>query len=192
MKLVIIFSAMASAGKSSIARMVADKYKLKFHDAGDILKFIAKDEGFKVTENEDWWDTEEGMRFLKKRSEDQSFDKKIDKKLIELAEEGNAVFTSWTLPWIYGKGISVWLHASVEVRAKRLAGRDNIPYEEALKLIKERDEKNNKLYKSLYNIDYGNDLKPFDIIIDTDNMSKQNVLENVSKAIDKIIEDRNE
>ena len=188
MKLTIIFSAMASTGKSTVAKAIAKKYNLDFYDGGDVLKLVAKDEGYNVTESKGWWDTEEGMKFLEKRKQDPQFDHKVDEKFIEIAEKGNVVFTSWTLPWLYKKGIKIWLHASIEERAKRMSGRDNIEFEKALEIIKQRDRKNVELYKKLYNIDYGDDLKPFDIIINTDNMPIEEVIENTSRAIDRVIE----
>jgi len=68
MKLVIIFSAKASTGKSTVAKAIAKKYKLDFYDGGDVLKMVAKDEGYKVSESKDWWEIEEARRFMKKRS----------------------------------------------------------------------------------------------------------------------------
>ena len=182
MRFSIIICAHASSGKTTLAKQIARKYKLKYYDGGDILKLIAKEEGYRVTKN--WHDTKEGIKFLEKRNKDLRFDKKLDKKMLSLINRGGVVITSWTMPWLSKKGIKIWLEASKEARAKRLAERDKITYREALKITKQRDAKNNKLYKKLYRINFGKDLKPFDIIVNTNNLNKNQVFKSVCKALD--------
>ncbi len=178
---VIIISGLAGSGKSTLARKLAKYFGLKAISGGDVLKEIAKEEGYKPTDN--WWETEEGMEFLKKRQNDESFDKKLDQKLIELAEKGGYVITSWSLPWIYGKGLKIWLEASQEERAKRISKRDGISFEDALRIVKKRDEENVKLYKKLYGFTLGKDLEVFDIIVDTNGKDEEVVFKEVLNKI---------
>jgi len=179
----IIISGMASSGKSTLAKMLAEHYNIEYVCGGDMLKEIAKREGYNPTEN--WWETEEGVEFLKKRQNNEEFDKLLDKLLIERAEKGNCVITSWALPWIWGKGIKIWLKASPEVRAKRMAKRDDMPFEEALKYIKTRDEENRKLYKKLYGYTLDKDLDVFDLVINTDDLKPEAIKDIVVKFIDE-------
>lgn len=170
----IIISGLAGSGKSTLAKKLAKRFGLKYICGGDVLKEIAKEEGYNPTDN--WWETEEGMEFLKKRQENFEYDKKLDEKLMEHADKGNCVITSWALPWIYkGKAIKIWLQASQEERAKRIAKRDGISFEEALKVVKKRDEENVKLYKKFYGYELGKDLGVFDLIIDTNGKSEEEV-----------------
>ena len=93
--------------------------------------------------------------------------------------------TSYTAPWIIKEGFKVWISASRETRAKRMANRDHMPVEQAGKVIAERDEENRKLYMALYKIDFGHDTKPFDLVVETDDKSSgevaQIILDNFKK-----------
>ena len=169
-------------GKTTVAGILSKRLGMKVIGVGGILKEMAEGLGFKVT-GEGWWDTEEGMRFADRRKQISDFDKKADEEVIKKAEGGNVIITSYTLPWICKCGIKVWLSGSVENLAERMAERDGIGVEECIRIIKERDEKNYKLYKELYGIEFGRDLKPFDIIIDTDNIDAEAVADKVIEFV---------
>ena len=170
----IILSGLPAAGKTTVGGIVAKKLGLKFMGGGDILKEMAEELGYVVT-GEGWWDTEEGMKFAEKRKQIQDFDKKVDEKLIKKAKNGDVVMTSYTMPWICEYGVKVWLSGSIEKRAERMSERDKREISECIEIIKERDAKNAKIYKELYGVDFGKDLKPFDINIDTDNIDAEKV-----------------
>ena len=123
--IIICISGMAGSGKSTLAKKIAEKYGLKYCSGGDALKALAIEEGYKPLKR-GWWEAEEGMRFLEKREKNLKFDEVVDKKLLELAEEGNVVLDSWTMPWLLKKGFKIWLDGSQEKRAERIAKRDGI------------------------------------------------------------------
>ena len=118
---------------------------------------------------------------------DYSFDKYVDKKLLELLNQGNVVITSYTLPWLTKQGVSVWLEASIENRAKRLCVRDNISIDKAKNIVKKRDLKNQELYHQLYNINLGQDLSVFDLIINTNDININEVSKILIKSINESI-----
>ena len=144
---VICICGMTGCGKSTLAKQLANKYELKYFSGGDTLKALANEIGYKQS-GKDWWETKEGTRFLQQRIKENKFDKKVDKKLIKLAEQGNVVLDSWTMPWLLKEGFKVWLEASTEVRAKRITERDEINLEKGLAALKEKDEKTEKSYLS--------------------------------------------
>jgi cytidylate kinase len=163
----IIISGMPSCGKSTVAAIVAKELGFKMVNGGDVLKEIAKENGYTVS-GEDWWDTEQGMKFLKQRAGDPKFDKEVDRRMIEKLDRGDIVTTSYVMPWVYKDGFKVWLSATQKSRAQRMATRDHTTMEESIKAIKARDKRNIDLYYKQYGIRFGEDLKPFDIIIDTE------------------------
>ena len=170
----IIIAGLAGSGKSTLAKRIAKALGARYVCGGDVLKEIAKELGYRVTEN--WWETEDGMKFLEERKRNPAYDKKLDETLIQHAERGNCVLTSWALPWIYrGRAIRIWLHASQEERARRVAMRDGISVEEAREIVKKRDEENRELYRKLYGYVLGEDLGVFDLIINTENKSPEEV-----------------
>jgi len=172
----IIISGPPAVGKTTIAQGLAREFNLTYLSGGDVLKEMAKEQGFEV-DGDDWWDTENGMKFLNQREINSEFDKKVDEKLIELFKNGGMVITSYTLPWLVDDGIKIWLDGSHESSSKRMQNRDKMSSKEALEVTRERYDKNKALYKKLYNFDFGKDVSVFDKIINTDNLNVEQVIE---------------
>jgi cytidylate kinase len=185
-KIVICISGMTGSGKSTVAKKIADKYRLGYFSGGNALKSLAREEGYD-SDVQGWWETPQGLMFLQQRMSDPAFDKKIDEKLLELAEKGNVVLDSWTMPWLLDGGFKIWLEASPKVRAKRVVKRDGISVEEAVKALKEKDEKTWAIYKSLYGFDLGHDLSPFNLILSTDELEPDEVFHAVSLVTDRLV-----
>jgi len=177
---------MPASGKTSVAIEVAKKYGMKYLCGGDILKEIAISKGYQPS-RDDWWDTENGMNFLEERKKSFQFDREVDDKLVKLIGEGGVVVTSYTTPWLSTKGVKIWLKASPESRSKRLAFRDKIQYKEAEKIVKKRDSENIAIYKKFYGFNIDEDLSVFHLVLDTNSISKNQVIEIVFKACQQFI-----
>lgn len=177
----VVVSGMPASGKSTVARGLAERYGLRYLCGGDILKEMAVSRGYRPS-GEDWWDTAEGMRFIEERKKSDRFDREVDERLIRLIEEGGVVVTSYTAPWLTDKGVKIWLKASVESRAERMVSRDNIPLQEALKIVQRRDEENRDLYRKIYGFTVGEDLSVFNLVLDTDGISKSGATDIVCYA----------
>ena len=177
----IVVSGPPAIGKTTVAKGLAKEFNLNYLSGGDILKELASEEGFSSS-GDDWWDTEDGMKFLNQRKKNPEFDKKVDTKLIELFEKGNVVITSYTLPWLIDNGIKLWLDGNVKNSAKRMQNRDNMDESSALEVVNKRFNENKLIYKNLYNFEFGDDLSVFDKIIQTDEKNADEVLE-IAKSI---------
>lgn len=185
-KIVICICGMTGCGKSTVAKKLAEKYGLRYLSGGNALKALATEAGYKPTEV-GWWETDEGMKFLQHRMEDPRFDKKVDEKLVELAKKGNVVFDSWTMPWLLKKGFKVWLEASSDARARRVASRDGISVEKAYEILREKDEGTRVIYGELYGFDLGGDFSPFNLILDTNNLGVGEVFRAVCLVVDRLV-----
>jgi len=183
---VICICGMAGSGKSTVAKRLSERYGLKYHSGGDALKALAMEEGYKPLER-GWWESREGMRFLEKREKDPEFDKVVDKKLLESAQQGNVILDSRTMPWLLKNGLKIWLDASIERRAKRIAKRDNTSFKEALKALKSKEEKTKNIYKKLYGFKLGEDFTPFQLILDTNNLNAEEVFQTLCTVIDNML-----
>jgi CMP/dCMP kinase len=163
----IILCGMPAVGKTTVAKIIASELGVKLVGGGDILKEIALEEGYNAV-GDDWWDTTEGMRFMKERAGSPEFDREVDRRLLAKASRGNVVMTSYTLPWLSKEGVKVWLSGTKRSRAERMAKRDSSSPEECAKVIEARDRQNYGLYKKLYGIRFGKDLTPFTVVVGTD------------------------
>jgi len=185
-KVVICISGMTGSGKSIVAKKLAAKYGLGYFSGGNALKTLAHEEGYDP-DIRGWWETAEGLRFLQQRMGDPAFDRRIDEKLLELAEQGNVVLDSWTMPWLLKEGFKIWLEASPQVRAKRVVNRDDISIEEAVKALKEKDERTRQIYNGLYGFDLGHDLSPFNLVLATDELDPDEVFHAVCLVTDRLV-----
>ena len=182
----IVISGPPAVGKTTVAKGLAEEFQLQYLSGGDVLKEMAKEQGFD-SEGDDWWDTKEGLKFLNQREENSEFDKKLDEKLIGLFKKGGMVITSYTLPWLVDDGIKIWLEGSHKSSTARMQTRDNMSSEDAYKITKGRYDKNKALYKKLYNFDFGDDKSVFDVIINTDNLTAQQVIDVAKETVRKLL-----
>ncbi len=184
--LVICICGMAGSGKSTQAKKLAEKYGLKYYSGGEALKALAIERGYKPIEK-GWWESREGLSFLENREKNPKFDKAVDQKLLEIAEQGNVILDSWTMPWLLKHGFKVWLDASLRKRAERVAKRDGISVQEALEALKNKEEKTKAIYKKLYGFSLGEDFTPFHLILDTENLTVEEVFQVLNMVLDKVV-----
>ncbi|MDJ0273704.1 MAG: cytidylate kinase family protein [Aigarchaeota archaeon] len=181
-RLLVLISGQAATGKSTLGRALARRLGIPYYSGGDALMRLARKMGFNA-KGRKWWDTEEGMRFLRMREENFEFDRKVDEELIQIAREGPAVIDGWVIPWLVQDGFKIWLKAELETRARRLAKRGRFAYEEALRVLTEREARNRELYQRLYGIRWGEDLSPFHLVLDSTRLGKEEVLRLVLTAV---------
>jgi cytidylate kinase len=183
--IVICTSGMAGTGKSTLAKKLAKKYRLKYYSGGDALKALAAEEGYNSS-SRGWWESPEGLSFLEKREKNLKFDKAVDDKLLEYAQRGNVLLDSWTMPWLLKTGFKIWLLASIEKRAERVAKRDKITVKDALQILKEKEARTKAIYKKLYGFNLGEDFAPFHLVLDTDNLNAKEVFQVLCMVIDNV------
>ena len=174
-KLSIVISGWPAVGKTTIATELAKEFRLEIYNGGDILKMLAGEHGYSIS-GKDWWDTEDAKKFMIERKSNPCFDKEVDQRLVEIVKKGNVVITSYTLPWLVKDAIKIWLKGSQSNRAKRMAYRDNISFEDAKNIINLRDEDNIKIYHKTYGLNFGEDLGVFDFALNTDLMSLETLI----------------
>jgi len=189
-EIVVCVAGLSGCGKSTVAKKVAEKYGLRYLSGGGALKALAVEGGYQPCER-GWWETEEGRRFLEQRMRDTQFDRRVDEKLLKEAKQGNVILDSWTMPWLLKRGFKIWLEASPDVRARRIAERDSISLQKAFSALSEKDEKTRMIYKSLYGFNLGEDFSPFNLIFDTDELSVEEVFQTLCMVIDRLLIKKN-
>ena len=136
----IAISGKSGCGNSSVSRIISEKLNLRlinytFHD-------IAREKGIPFEE------------ICMLAEKDPQYDLKLDRKQVEMASKGSCVLGSRLAIWLLKDAdLKVYLDASVEVRALRIAKREGTPYKETLKNTMERDRRDRERYLRLYSID---------------------------------------
>lgn len=185
-KIVICVAGLTACGKSTVARRLAKKFNLNYVSGGTALRKLAVKLGYKAKER-GWWESAEGLRFLENRKRDQQFDKQVDNELLGMAKKGNIILDSWTMPWLSETGFKIWLEVSPEERANRLTYRDHITLNQAKRIIKEKDGKTRQIYEQLYGFRLGEDYSPFDLILDSELLSADEVYDVLSFTIERLV-----
>jgi cytidylate kinase len=65
--------------------------------------------------------------------------------------------------------------ASLERRAERIAKRDKLTVKEAFEVLEKKESLTKSIYRELYGFTLGEDLAPFVLVLDTDNLGAQEV-----------------
>ncbi len=168
----IAISGKIGCGNSSVSRLVAEKLNLRlinytFHDMAD-------EKGIEFEE------------FCKLAEQDYSYDRELDRKQVEMAEEGDCVLGSRLAIWLLEDAdLKVYLKASPETRAARIAQREGGSVDEKMKETHRRDVRDNARYKNIYGID--NDQYGFaDLIVDADNNDQYEIADIIVQEVESL------
>jgi len=158
--LTITVSGVSGAGKTDAAKALAKAFKLRYVSAGELQRQVAKERGLSLEEQVDI-----------RRPE---IDHLMDKKSLKLAMQGKVVLDGRLTGWAAGDwaDVKIWYECPLKVRAKRVAKRDNISFEDSFKIVKERDEDDREKYLKLYGID-SFDTSIYDIKINNEKLTKR-------------------
>jgi len=141
--MIIAVWGLTGAGKNTLGKLIAEK--LEFRTVSPTFKDVAMDEGVSL------------MEFQKMAEKDPRIDRKFDEFLKKECAKGDCVVTTWLGPWMVDADVRIKLHVPEKERARRIASRDKMSPEEAMKHIRERDDNNRKRYKAVYDIDIDNE-----------------------------------
>ncbi len=174
--IVIVVSGPPGSGKSTLAKKLAMRFKLRYHSTGALFRRIASERGVDVATLDE----------LAKK--DPSIDLEIDRIARDEATRGNVVVDAHIGGWLLRdlSDLSIYVTASLETRAKRISRRDKKSFEEAMREIISRENAMRSRFKEIYNIDI-EDLSVYDLIINTERINEETMIEIASVAVEKII-----
>ncbi|HDI47064.1 MAG TPA: cytidylate kinase [Candidatus Methanomethylia archaeon] len=178
-QLVITISGPPGSGKSFCAEQLAKLYGLRLVSSGGLFRAIAKERSCTLAE-------------LSKIAEsDYSIDLEIDKRTKEEASKGGVVIEGRLSAWFAGPHASfkIYLTAPLTVRVQRIAERDGIPFQRALKETLDRELSERKRYLAIYGIDV-DDFSVYDLVLNTAHFGKEEVIKILKSAIDSLLSSR--
>lgn len=155
------------SGKSVVSKRLSEKLNYKLLSTGNLFREIAKEKGMDV------------LQLTELAKTDNSIDKFIDNKLINLKED-NYIIDS-RMAWHFVKdSLKIYLSVDINTAAERIihANRSSEKYssiQEAVKSVKHRREEETCRYKTKYDVDI-NDYNNYDIILNTSNINVDEVV----------------
>ncbi|MHA2428230.1 MAG: (d)CMP kinase [Candidatus Hermodarchaeia archaeon] len=172
MPLTITVSGLHGSGKTTVAKALAETFNLRYISAGMIFRQVAKDKGMSLSE------------LSKKAEEDPQIDQEIDKRTQQEAERGKVIIDAYIAGWVARRfaDLTIYLHAPLEVRALRIAGRENRPYEEVLDETQIREESEQRRFRDYYGIDVS-DLRLFDLVLSTEQINAVATIDICTSAV---------
>ena len=152
--MILTVSGEIGAGKSTVARALAQALGLRYLSSGEIFRQEARRRGVTLA------------ALGRLAEEDPAIDRMIDETQVAEARAGGIVVESRLSGWLVDGDVRVWLRAPLEVRAGRVAARDGMTVDEARADVETREACERRRYAALYHIDLG-DLTRYHLVLDT-------------------------
>lgn len=179
----ITITGLPCSGKSTVAKLMEKKRNFKRIGVGDIFKQEAEKRGM---------NSEEFNAYCLK---DPSYDFLIDEQTAKLGKElrGKDIIFDSRLAWHFvPESFKVFVSINETEMINRLVKSDRTGKEkfedpvEAKRTLVNRRKLENERYKKIYGVD-NNDLSQFDCVIDSSNLSVEEVEESIWNAYQKFI-----
>ncbi len=170
--MIISISGLHGTGKSTIAKLMAERLGILYYSTGQAFRDLAKEKKMSL---------EEYTNFVENHPD---VDKDLDNKVVNMAKKGNIIIDSQLSGHILKSIANFRIHLTcpLELRVKRMSDRDQTSFEEKLKETTLREKSELERFKKLYDIDLSdkNSINEFfDLIINTENFSIEEVLDQI-------------
>ncbi|WP_049980379.1 (d)CMP kinase [Halolamina rubra] len=163
------------SGKSTNAELLAERFDLEHISGGDIFRQLADERGYTPVE------------FNELAEEEEQIDKDLDRRLRTIAASRDDVLLESRLAgWLAAEhaDLRFWLDAPLDVRAERIAAREEKTVAEARAVTERREGSEAKRYAELYDVDI-TDLSIYDAAINTARWGEEVVPEMLTAAVER-------
>ncbi|HVO23404.1 MAG TPA: AAA family ATPase [Candidatus Margulisiibacteriota bacterium] len=168
--MLITISGLPGSGKTTVARLLSTRLGLPHVYAGDLYRKEAVDRGLSLEE------------FNRLSENDHSIDRALDARMAEYAKQGNLILEGRLAAFIARQegvdALKVWLTASEEVCARRVAQREGNDWQKVQQLNSLRQASDAKRYRAIYGFDL-NDTSIYDLVLNSDNQTPEALAEQI-------------
>jgi cytidylate kinase len=160
----ITISGVPGSGKTTVAKLLAQRLQLPHVYAGDLFRQEAKRRGLTLEE------------FNRLCESDHSIDRELDAAMEARARQGDVVLEGRLAGYLAAENeldaLKVWLDASDEVRARRVGQRESRDWRAVLGENRVRHGSDAKRYKAIYGYDLS-DTAVYDVVLSTDDRTPE-------------------
>jgi cytidylate kinase len=168
--MLITISGVPGSGKTTVARLLSQRLGLPHIYAGDLYRKAALERGVSL----------EAFNALSEQ--DHSIDRALDAKMAAHARQGNVILEGRLAAFIVlqegVEALKVWLAASDEVCARRVAQREGRDWHAVLELNRTRQGSDAKRYRTIYGFDL-NDTSIYDVVLTSDDRAPEALAEQI-------------
>jgi cytidylate kinase len=172
----ITISGLSGSGTTTVAKLLSKELSLDVISAGEMFRAIAKEKSLQLGE------------FNKLAENNDDFDRWIDEKQGEEAMKREKVIVEGRLSGFFvpHADLKIWLKAPIEIRARRVAGREGLAYEEALSAMKNREQSEHKRYDQYYGMNL-DDQSIYDLVIDSSRWNESSIVKMILIAKERLV-----
>ena len=170
--MIIVIGGTPGSGKSTVVGILSERHGLEVVSSGSMFRDEAVRRGMTL---------EEFGAFAQKNHEvDQELDEKVTKEVLGRGQKEKLIVDSRLQAYLLQREGAVYfgvhIDAPIEVRARRVAGREAKDVGQALREIRERERSERTRYLDIYKIDV-TDLSVYDLTLDSREKSAEEIAE---------------
>ncbi|NOR47909.1 MAG: AAA family ATPase [Methanosarcinaceae archaeon] len=170
--MLLSMSGLPGSGTTTVSKLLAEHYGVDLVNAGDVFRGLAKEHGMTLAE------------FGALAESDASIDVKIDERQKEIANTRDDIILEGRLAGhMAEKALKVWIKAPIDVRVKRISGREGASFDVMLDETIRREASEAVRYKEIYEIDI-EDMSVYDLVIDSGKWDQFEIVKILMAAIE--------